>query len=454
MPIAKATIEAALKTPLGERGYKIVEALTDAGYDSWWVGGAVRDMLAGKVPHDIDIATSAKPDEIKRVFSRTTGGEWSFGSVRIPLGETEFEVTTFREDDEASDGRHPESIVFGSRQDDAKRRDFTINAIYFHPISQELFDPYNGEGDVKEKLVRFIGDPATRISHDALRILRAVRLRATIDGQYHPETYAALQELGGKVEILSGERQLQELEKLLKIANPARALEDLWELQILQHMIPELAACKGIAQPADYHHEGDVWEHTLKLTRAFREDDNADVRLAALFHDCGKVVTFSLKERIRFDEHATKSADIASAVFRRLQMPKKRIEKLDWLIRHHMMMGVFAELSDERKAHWYFHPWFEELIHVFYLDIAGTEPSNFTLYNSIVNDRNHFLDAHPRPEKSLLTGAEVMELLGIQAGAKVGEALKALHDAQVKKEVTSKAEAKEFMKKLQQSMSS
>lgn len=449
MPINKETIGKTLETSQGKHAYEVVEKLADKGYDTWWVGGGVRDMLMGKIPKDIDIATSAKPEEIAAVFGRSSGGEHTFGSMRVSLGADTFEVTTFREDDEASDGRHPESIVFGTREQDGKRRDFTINALYFNPISRELYDPFGGEGDLKEKLIRFIGKPEIRIKHDLLRMLRAVRFRALLDGQYEPETYRAIQELSYSInEHLSGERVLQELEKMLAGPHPDRAFEDLWELGILKEIIPELYACKGVAQPADYHHEGDVWDHTLQCIRSFTPEHGADVRLAALFHDIGKTVTFARKERIRFDEHASKSGDIASKVLERLKMPKKRIEKIDWLVAHHMTMGIFAELNEERKAHWYFHPWFSELLQVFWLDIAGTTPSDYSLYDSILKDYNAFLDSHPRPEKPLLTGQEVMEILGIPSGAKVGEVLKALHDAQVRKEVTSKAEAKAFTEKM------
>jgi poly(A) polymerase len=213
-------------------------------------------------------------------------------------------------------------------------------------------------------------------------------------------------------------------------------------------MIPELSVCKGIPQPADYHHEGDVWDHTLQVAKSFTDEHGPDVRLAAMFHDCGKAITFSLKERIRFDEHAVKSAELATVALKRMQCPRKRIEKIDWLIRHHMMMGTFAELSEDRKAHWYFHPWFTELLQIFWLDVAGTTPSNFSLYEAILKDRNQFLDSHPKPEKPLLSGDEVMKILGVKPGAKVGEALQALHTAQVKKEVRNKAEAKVFVEKL------
>ena len=283
-----------------------------------------------------------------------------------------------------------------------------------------------------------------------------MRFRAKIDGQYHPETYAALREHAALVEKLSGNRQLEELEKMLLGPHPERALEDLWELQILVRFLPELAACKGIAQPADYHNEGDVWDHTLQCTQHFREEDDSDVRLAALFHDAGKVQTFALTRsassgqdpRIRFDHHATVSSEMAENALARLQCPKKRREKISWLIKHHMMMGTFGEMNDERKAHWYFHPWFTDLLRVFWLDIAGTDPADFTLYESIVQDYQHFLDAHPAPPKPLVSGEEVMQMLGIQPGAKVGEILKTVHDAQIRGDVTTKKEAKEYIERL------
>lgn len=447
MILSKDIIARTLASPHGERAYKIVEILTDAGYDTWWVGGCVRDMLQGRVPTDIDIATEATPDQVGKLFKRSKEEGSRFGSARVLLGDDVFEITAFREDDEASDGRHPESVVFGTRQQDASRRDFTVNAIYFNPISREVFDPYGGEDDMKEKLIRFIGEPAIRIKHDALRLLRAVRLRARLDGQYHPETYCALREQAGLISILSGDRLLEETEKMLAGPNPNRAFEDLWELGILKHYLPELHDCKGIPQPADYHHEGDVWDHTLQVLRSFREEDKSDVRIAALFHDCGKVKTFSLNERIRFDHHATISADLASKALQRLQCSRKRIAKIDWLIRHHMTM-TFLAMPDERKSHWYFHPWFPELLQLFWLDIAGTTPANFDLYDRIIRDYHAFLDAHPSPKKPLISGNEVMEILRMGPGEEVGKILKQLHEAQISGNITSKKEAREFIKNM------
>lgn len=449
MSLSKDVITHTLATKQGEVAYGIVEKLTDAGFDTWWVGGGVRDMVLGGFPIDIDIATEALPDQVRALFTNTVGstGE-QFGSVIVRIRGLNMEVTTFREDDEVSDGRHPESVIFGRREQDAARRDFTVNALYWHPISRELYDPFGGEDDLQERLIRFIGDPAVRIRHDALRLLRAVRFRAFLNGQYHPDTYRALQEQASLVETLSGNRILRELEKMLTGPHPDRAFEDLWETGMMQYISPELHACKGMAQPKEYHREGDVWDHTMLLLKSFLPEHAIDVRLAGLFHDVGKADTFSLQERIRFDEHAPVSAQTASEVLNRLQCSSRRRDKVHWLIAHHMMMGFFSTMPLERKTHWYHHPWFHELLQLFWLDIAGTDPQDYSLYGEILQDYHTFLDAHPRPARQLISGDEIMEILGLTPGEQVGKVIAALRSAQERGEVTKKSEAREFIRKM------
>ncbi len=445
MPLPPGIVDRTIARPYGEAAYRVVEKLADAGFDACWVGGAVRDMFLGKVPSDIDIATSAKPEEVLRVFPGSTAAAEDLGSTRVSVDGFVFEVTTYRMEGALSDGRTPKSVMFTDRSHDALRRDFTVNALYFDPVSRAIGDPMGGEADLNERLVRFIGEPSDRIRHDYLRVLRAVRLRAAIGGQYHPQTVAALMALGRETKTLSGSRILQELEKMLLGPNVQVALEDLWEMRVLEAVLPELHVCKGIAQPTEFHAEGDVWEHTKKCCSAARAEDGIDVRLAALFHDCGKTITFSLKERIRFDGHASQSAALATHALTRLHCSGERVRKIDWLVRHHMMVVPLLEMPAERKAHWYYHPWFADLLRLFYLDVAGTDPGDFDLQRRVEEDYNRFLDARPRPPRKLLSGEDVMEILGVRPGEEVGAVLQALHEAQIRKEVTNKAEAREFV---------
>ncbi|MBI3336401.1 CCA tRNA nucleotidyltransferase [Candidatus Peregrinibacteria bacterium] len=449
MPLSREIIDRTLATKHGEGAYKVVELLTDAGEEAWWVGGGVRDMMLGQPPKDIDITTSALSETVRKLFPKCdeTGAE--FGSMIVSHGGCRFEVTTLREDDAASDGRHPESVTFTNKKErDALRRDITINAFYWNPISSELFDPFDGEKDLNERLIRIIGDPEERIKHDALRLLRVVRFRAAINGQYEPRTFQTIHKRAKDIAILSGMRRFQEVEKMLLGPHPSIAFEDLWETDILEYLIPELHACKGVAQPIPPHGEGDVWNHIMRIIGSFTADHGADTRWAALFHDIGKPVTFSIEDdRIHFNEHAAKGGEIARIVLDRLQCTAVRRDKICWLVQHHMMMSTFFEIDDERKAHWYYHPWFIELLQLFWLDIAATDPPNFSLYDAIINDYNHYLDAHPRPARPLLDGNAVMEMLGLPPGEEVGRVLKLLHEAQIKGRVQSKKEAMEFVRK-------
>ncbi|PIR53804.1 hypothetical protein COU75_04270 [Candidatus Peregrinibacteria bacterium CG10_big_fil_rev_8_21_14_0_10_42_8] len=448
MPLSQDIINRTVTSSYGTGGYSVCETLLDAGFDAWWVGGCVRDMLLGIIPEDIDIATNAEPKDIIKLFPKNDDTASALGAVVVSEGGHTYEVTTYREDHELTDGRFPESVTFTDMQQDAERRDITINALYWNPISSELRDPFNGEQDLNEKLIRIIGDPETRIAQDALRLLRIVRFKAQIDGQYHPDTFKALHKMAPTISILSGERRTRELQKILLGPHPEIAFEDLWETDIIEHLIPELHACKGVAQPSSAHEEGDVWSHTMQVISSFTEDHGADTRWAALLHDIGKPATFSIdKERIRFNEHASKGAMIAEKLLDRLQFPRKRQEKICWIIDHHMMMGTFEGLETSRKAHWYYHPWFIELLQVFWLDISGTTPSNFDLYDSIIKDYNAFLDTNPRPKKPLLSGDEIMEALELTPGEEVGRILKELETAQTEKTVTTKKEALEFIKR-------
>ncbi len=447
MALDQNIIDRTVTSPHGTEGYKVCETLLDAGFDAWWVGGCVRDMLRGNIPEDIDIATSAHPDDIIKLFPKNDDTAAALGSIIVSVSGHTFEVTTYREDHELTDGRFPESVTFTDLDTDAARRDITINALYWNPISSELKDPFDGEKDLQEGLIRFIGEPETRLEQDALRLLRVIRFRALIDGQYHPDTFKALHTKAKSVAILSGERRVRELQKILLGPRPEIAFEDLWETDVIEHLIPELHACKGVAQPNSAHKEGDVWNHTMQVIASFTEDHGADTRWAALLHDIGKPATFSIdEERIKFNEHAKRGGEIASAIFDRLQFSRKRNDKICWIIEHHMMMGTFETLDDSRKAHWYYHPWFIELLQVFWLDIAGTTPSEFDFYESIIKDYNAFLDSNPRPKKALLSGEDIMEALGIEPGVEVGRILKELEKAQVEKTVTTKNEALAFIK--------
>lgn len=446
MQAPKKAIDAVLKTLLGETGHAICDALQQKGFSAYWVGGVVRDILLDLPIQDIDIATNATPEQVSKIFSVHKDSNQALGTSIVHKNGYIFELTTFRSESSTTNGRSPTKVEFTNQPIDATRRDFTMNALYLDPITQIILDEFDGLNDVHEKLVRFIGEPSDRIQQDPLRSLRAIRLRNAIHGQYHPSTYQAIRKNAAACTQLSGLRVQQELEKMLLGINPAQCLEDLWEVGILAYILPELDSCRGVAQPQQYHAEGDVWQHLLQTIQSSRDEDGIDVRLAALFHDIGKVDTFSIEaDRIHFNDHASSSAETTTNILQRLNYPKKRIEKITWLIVHHMMIGQLLKINEQRKHHWYFHEYFAELLQLFWLDIAGTLPSNFTLYEKVLTDYYKFLDAHPAPVKPLLTGEEIMKHANLQPGPKVGEISALIAEQQTSGKLRYKQEAIDYI---------
>ena len=425
---------------------KIVRILQDAGHQAYWAGGCVRDMLLGKEPKDYDIATSATPDQIEDLLEKTIPIGKEFGVILAIEGDHQFEVATFRSDSGYSDGRRPDAILFTHAEDDATRRDFTINGIFCDPISKKIYDYVDGQADLKEKLIRFIGDPHERILEDHLRILRAIRFKNTLEFQYHPDTYHAITTHAKLADKVSGERMRDELNKMLLSDHAEDALEDLLETGVLKEVLPEVYAMKGVAQPTEYHHEGDVWAHAKQSLNSLSKYASIQLRWATFLHDVGKPMTFKLKERIRFDHHAQEGAKIAHNILRRLAFSRKDIGHITWVIEHHMMLPQLLDMPLGRQRHWFFLPGFKDLLAVFEADIAGTDPARYDLYTRVLEAYNDTLEKMPKVPKPLLSGNEIMELLKLKPGKKVGEIAEELREKQLGHELTTKKQATDWLK--------
>lgn len=427
---------------------EIIKQLRAAGHEAYWAGGCVRDMLLGVHPKDFDIATSAKPEEIKKVLKKTIPIGEQFGVMLAVEDGHHFEIATFRSDGGYSDGRRPDAVLFTNAKQDALRRDFTINAMFYDPIKDEVLDFIGGQEDLKNNLLRFIGDPHERILEDHLRILRAIRFKNVYGLQYHPDTFAAVKKHAPLVAKVSGERIRDELNKMIIHESFAQALEDMEDTGVLQAILPELQATKGMPQPLEYHKEGDLWQHILLAVKALESNDPLNVRWAVFLHDIGKVETFFEAERIRFDHHAEKSAELAEKILRRLAFPKKDIEAVYWLIHHHMSVYNVLDMTLGRRRHWFLMPLFLQLLAVNRCDSMGTRPIHLDNYNKTLELYRSDLEGMPQEPKRLLTGEEIMELLKIEPGKKVQEVLDALRHEQLSGLITDKNQAIAFVEKL------
>ena len=309
----------------------VLGALWDAGHAAFLVGGGVRDALLGKPVTDWDVATDALPERLLELFP-TGGYDNRFGTVRVPSGELELEVTTFRRDHQYADHRRPDSVTFTkSLDEDLARRDFTVNAIAWS--RDGLADPTGGLPDLTAGLLRAVGDPATRFDEDALRLLRAARLAAQLGFQIEPATLAAMSTTAATVEYVSTERIGEELRKMLRAAQPSRALQILADTGVLRYALPELDLQRGVAQ--DKAPGMDLWAHCLAATDAAARLDpgNPRLRLAALVHDIGKPATLADGH---FIGHDTEGARLAEHMLTRLAFPRRDVEAVADLVRYHM----------------------------------------------------------------------------------------------------------------------
>lgn len=311
----------------------VLETLWGNGHAAYVVGGSLRDVLLGRDPTDWDIATSALPGETVELFAPVAVYENAFGTVAVRAGGGEYQVTTFRTDHDYADFRRPHRVEFGASLDvDLARRDFTANAIAWGAGPGEgprLVDPFGGVADVRRRLLRAVGDPAARFEEDALRMIRAVRLAATLGFAIEAATLAAIGERAPLVAHLSGERIAAELGKLLMAPRPSAGLRLLESTGLLRHVSPELAAQRGV--PQNKVEGEDLWDHTLRCVD--EADANPIVRLAALLHDIGKPET---QGDGHFRGHETVGAERATALLERLHEPRRVVDRVTHLVRHHM----------------------------------------------------------------------------------------------------------------------
>lgn len=322
-----------IKIILPEQVEVILNTLNQAGFEAYAVGGCVRDAIIGREPDDWDITTDASPKQVKKLFRRTVDTGIQHGTVTVMLGKTGYEVTTYRIDGEYEDNRHPKEVTFTkSLEEDLKRRDFTVNAMAYHP-KEGLVDLFDGIGDMERKRIQCVGAPEERFSEDALRIMRCVRFSAQFGYTIEEETKQAAKKLAGNLKDISAERIYTELIKLLVSPNPDY-LRTAYELGITKIILPEFDVCMETPQN-NPHHCYSVGEHTLQSMKVIRADKV--LRLTMLLHDIGKPLTKTTDEsgKDHFKMHPAESARLAYQILRRLKSDNDTLHKVCRLVEYH-----------------------------------------------------------------------------------------------------------------------
>ena len=305
-----------------KQAIQIIETLKSNGFQAVFAGGYVRDMLLVAKSGDIDIATNALPEQVESLFEKTVPVGKAFGVIVVVIDNFEFEVATFRNDGQYSDGRRPDSVEFSSIEEDAKRRDFTINGLFYDPVDAKVLDFVNGESDIKAGIVRFIGDAEARIAEDKLRLLRGVRFALRFDFDLEQASYEAIKKNAEQVSLVSKERIMAELVKMMKLEKPRRMFELLFDTGLIHYVLPDIEALQGVEQDPNWHPEGDVLEHTIRVMGHLK-GESLEVQFAGMFHDVSKPETAEkIDGRITNREHARIGAKKTREILEALKFPK------------------------------------------------------------------------------------------------------------------------------------
>ena len=426
---------------------EIVRRLQSAGFAAFWVGGCVRDFLLGREPQDFDIATDAKPEQVEKLFRKTIPVGKKFGVVIVVEGGQQFQVATFRAEADYQDGRRPERIEFANAEADAARRDFTVNGLFYDPLTKKIHDWVGGEKDLRAKIIRTIGRPEERFGEDHLRMLRAVRFAAQLDFEIEAKTFSAIQSLAPKIKLISAERVRDELLKLFRPPHAERGLALLRDSGLLEHILPELAATIGCEQSPDFHPEGSVFNHICLMLEKLPADANESLPWAVLLHDIAKPVTAerdAATGKIHFYGHEKVGADMAEKILQRLRFPNQQTEEIVEAVRHHMQ---FKDVKLMRKAtlrRLLLRETFPLELELHRLDCLGSF-GDLEHFNFLVEQAEE-LKHQPQIRPPLLTGDDLI-VLGVKPGKALGALLAEIRELQLADELPTPDAARAWVKK-------
>ena len=398
-------------SPLEHTAREIVRRLQKAGFEALYAGGCVRDMLRGVIPHDYDIATTARPEEIQSLFRRTLAIGAAFGVINVLENGADFQVATFRCDGAYEDGRHPESVKFSGAEEDAKRRDFTINGLFFDPLKQELRDYVGGREDLAKGCIRAIGDAGQRFAEDRLRMLRAIRFATVLEFEIEPSTWEAIRKHAGAIHEVSAERIRDELLKTLHAPQRVRGFDLLDASGLLKEILPEMERLKGCEQPPQFHPEGDVWVHTRLMLALLPKEVSTPLLLSVLFHDIAKPATYSFdpaEGRIRFSGHEKLGAEMTAEILTRLRLPGKELEATVEAVLNHMAFKDVQKMRVARLKRFLARPTMPDELQLHRVDCAS---SNGDLSNFIfLQNKLEEFSREPLIPPPLVTGRDLIAL--------------------------------------------
>lgn len=426
---------------------EIVRKLQSAGFEAYFVGGFVRDWLLGIDHYDVDVATSAPPEQVRSLFESTKEVGAHFGVLLVQVGHISIEVATFRAEGSYIDFRRPSEVRYGTLEEDARRRDFTINALYYDPVSGAIKDFFAGTLDLRRRILRTVGPAATRFEEDALRLMRAVRFAVRYELELEPITAKALRVKVKNLTKISVERVGEELLRILTGPHPGRAMRMMSEYGIWNQIVPEVEQLHGVEQGAEAHPEGDAFIHTALVLDHLPPDPAPELALAALLHDIAKPATQTRDASgIHFFGHQKIGAQMAAEICTRLRYSGELIDKIAYLVENHMQFMVVRQMKESTLKRLLGDSRFPALLELHRADSLGSH-GDLDAYQFCVERRQELAVEHgetlqPAP---LATGDDLIGL-GLKPGPRFREILDALHDEQLEGVIRTREEAMSFLR--------
>ncbi len=432
-------------SPAWQSAERVARRLRQKGFQAYFVGGCVRDLLRGVEPKDYDIATDARPEQVLELFPGALAVGAQFGVIIVAEGTHRLEVATFRNDGLYTDGRRPDEVRFtADPREDVLRRDFTVNGLLLDPASGVVRDFVEGQKDLERRLVRAIGNPEQRFAEDRLRMLRAVRFAASLEYEIEPDTFAAIHRLSAKIASVSAERLREEILRILCSGHARRGFELLDATNLLPKILPEITAMKGVEQPPEFHPEGDVWTHTLLMLEGLPPDCSPTFAWGVLLHDVGKPPTFRVApDRIRFDNHVPVGTKMAEEICRRLRFSLDQTAQVAALVENHLRFRDVKNMRESTLKRFLRLEKFEEHLELHRLDCLSSH-RNLENYEWVRAKLQELPEEAIRPHP-WINGDDLIEM-GYQPGPRFKEILQAAEDAQLEGEIASREEALEFVR--------
>lgn len=425
----------------------IAQVLTAAGHRALLAGGCVRDTLLGREPKDFDVATSATPHQVLRLFPNSNEVGAHFGVVIVKHGGHHVEVATFRTDGSYSDGRRPDHVVFSTPQEDAQRRDFTINGLFQDPVTGEVIDYVNGQVDLQAKVLRAIGDPQQRFTEDALRLLRAIRFAATLGFTIEPATWQAMVAQAGALANISPERIRDELAKMLVCPRRADAFQMLADSGLVAQFWPEVMALIGCEQPPEWHPEGDVFVHTKIMLEMLGDEVSLELALSVMLHDIAKPPTQTIDEdggRIRFNGHDALGAEMSLDMLKRLRFSNDIIEAVVPMVARHMQFMNVQQMRVAKLKRFMSTPRFHEELELHRVDCGSS--NGFTDNYTFLLEKREEFSREPLIPTPLITGRDLIAA-GMTPGPAFSEILEEIQTEQLEGRLSTREEALEYFQK-------